>query len=533
VIRCEQCGGEARRIPEVGDVWLDAGIVPFATLGWQSPEWIRGGYATGASRELSDADLPDHAYWEQWFPADWVVEMREQIRLWFYSLLFMAVVLDGRAPFRKVLGHEDVRDEHGHEMHGSKGNTIDAHDALEHMGADVMRWMYCAQAPAQSVRFGYAVAGEIKGKLLRLWNSVKFLLDYANIEDFRPSYQDLEHGPGGEQRALDRWLVARTQQLLRETEDAYERFWTPAIVDAFERFVDELSNWYIRRSRRRFYSYDESAFRALWYALAQAVRVIAPVMPFLAERLWRDLVADACEDAPRSVFLAPWPLVSAALGDQRLLDEIAEVRRVVDLGRQARGDAGVKNRQPLRRVYVRGAPLAKAHADEIAEELRVKQVGFDEGPVVTVRLLPNLPRLGPRLGAKVPEIREALERGDFEELGGGRLRVAGEELEPDDVIRGERVELEGWAIAENGGISIALDTALDPELELEGRVLDLIHRINSMRRDAGLELTDRIVVTLPPTESDLLRYGDWIKEEVLAVSIETDGETSEPTIAKA
>jgi isoleucyl-tRNA synthetase len=328
-------------------------------------------------------------------------------------------------------------------------------------------------------------------------------------------------------------LVARTQQLLRETEDAYERFWTPAIVDAFERFVDELSNWYIRRSRRRFYSYDEGAFRALWYALAQAVRVIAPVMPFLAERLWRDLVAEACADAPRSVFLAPWPSVSAALEDERLLDEMAEVRRVVDLGRQARGDAGVKNRQPLRRVFVRGAALAKAHADEIAEELRVKQVGFDEGPVVTVRLLPNLPRLGPRLGAKVPEIREALERGDVEELGGGRLRVAGEELEPDDVIRGERVELEGWAIAENGGISIALDTALDPELELEGRVLDLIHRINSMRRDAGLELTDRIVVTLPAAESDLLPYGDWIKEEVLAVSIETDGETSEPQIAKA
>ena len=529
-VACGQCGGEARRVPEVGDVWLDAGIVPFATLGWQNPERVERGYATGASEGLSGADLPDHAYWEQWFPAAWVVEMREQIRLWFYSLLFMSVVLDGRAPFQKVLGHEDVRDEHGHEMHGSKGNTIDAHDALEHMGADVMRFMYCSQAPAQGVRFGYAVAGDIKRRLLTLWNSVKFLVDYANIEGFRPRYEDLD-GPDGELEPLDRWLVSRTRQFVRETEAAYERSWTLAVVSSFEQFVDELSNWYIRRSRRRFYSFDEAAFRTLWHALVQALRVIAPVMPFLAERLWRELVVEACEGAPSSVFLAGWPV--AADEDEQLLAEIAEVRRVVELGRQARGDAGVKLRQPLRRVYVRGAQLATAHADEIREELRVKEVAFDEGPVVTARLLPNLPRLGPRLGSKVREVREALDRGEVEELGGGRLRVAGEELEPEDVIRGERVEVEGWAVAEDDGVSIALDTAVDAELELEGRVLDLIHQLNSMRKDAGLELTDRIVVTLPETQADLLEHGDRIKQEVLAVEIRTDGGADEPQIATA
>jgi isoleucyl-tRNA synthetase len=315
-----------------------------------------------------------------------------------------------------------------------------------------------------------------------------------------------------------------------EATDAYERYWTPDITGAWERFVDDLSNWYIRRTRRRFYSFDEAAFRTLWVALVQATRVIGPVMPFLAERLWRDLVAGPCEDAPRSVFLAGWPEPVAA--DEQLLAEIAEVRQVVELGRQARGDAGLKLRQPLRRVYVRGARRAQAHADEIAEELRVKDVRFDEGPVATARLLPNLPRLGPRLGPKVREIREALERGEVEELGDGRWRVAGEELEPDDVIRGERVELEGWAIAENGGVSIALDTALDPELELEGRVLDLIHQLNSMRRNAGLELTDRIVVTLPQRQQDLLQHADWIKGEVLAVEIRVDGAASEPQIAK-
>jgi isoleucyl-tRNA synthetase len=531
VIGCERCGGEALRVPEVGDVWLDAGIVPFATLGWQNPDWIEGGYATGASRGLSGADLPDHAYWEQWFPADWVVEMREQIRLWFYSLLFMAVVLDGRAPFKKVLGHEDVRDEHGHEMHGSKGNTIEALDALEHMGADVMRWMYCAQSPAQSVRFGYAVAGEIKRRLLTLWNSVKFLVDYANIEGFQPRYEDLE-GPSAELKPLDRWLVARTQQLVRETEEAYERFWTPAVVGAFERFVDELSNWYIRRSRRRFYSYDEAAFRTLWYALVHALRVIAPVMPFLAERLWRDLVAETCDDAPSSVFLASWPQRSAALEDEGLLAEIAEVRRVVDLGRQARGDAGVKLRQPLRRIVVQGVTVAEQHADEIRDELRVKEVEFGDVEATELTVKPNLPLLGPRLGKELGAVRAALQEGNFEELPGGAFRVGEHELGPDEVLV-ERRGKEGWAVASQDGVTVALDTALDPELELEGRVLDLIHRLNSMRKDAGLELTDRIVVTLPENQSDLLQHADWIKEEVLAVEIRTDGGAGEPQIAKA
>ena len=185
-IRCEQCGEEVRRIPEVGDVWLDAGIVPFSTLGWQSPEYVPEGYATGAAKGLTTADLPDHAYWEEWFPADWVSEMREQIRLWFYSQLFMSVVLTGRAPYRQVLGYEKMLDETGREMHSSWGNTIDAPEAFARMGADVMRWQFCAQPPDRNLLFGFGPAHEIKRKLLTLWNSVRFLVDYATIEGFRP-----------------------------------------------------------------------------------------------------------------------------------------------------------------------------------------------------------------------------------------------------------------------------------------------------------------------------------------------------------
>ena len=234
--------------------------------------------------------------------------MREQIRLWFYSQSFMSVTLTGRSPYLSVLTYEKLLDENGREMHRSWGNAIDAAEALDNMGADVMRLLFCAQVPSQNIRFGYGPAREIKRRLLTLWNSVSFFVTYANIEGYRPSYADLEAGPQTEElRTLDRWLVARTQQLVEETTTAYESFWTPGVTRAFDAFVDDLSNWYIRRSRRRFYEYDDAAFRTLWYALVQALRVIAPVMPFLAEQLWRNLVVEPCEDAPQSVFLASWP----------------------------------------------------------------------------------------------------------------------------------------------------------------------------------------------------------------------------------
>src|SRR5256884_1336637 len=210
-IRCESCGEEVRRIAEVGDVWLDAGVVPFSTLGWQNPEWIPEGYATGAASGLTKADLPDHTYWETWFPADWVSEMREQIRLWFYSQLFMSVVLVGRAPFKRVLGYEKMFDEIGREMHGSWGNMINAEDAFATMGADVMRWQYCAQPPTQDLWFGFGPAHEVKRKLLTFWHSVKFLVDYGNIEGFAPSWESLDPAElvNGGLRPLDRWLVER------------------------------------------------------------------------------------------------------------------------------------------------------------------------------------------------------------------------------------------------------------------------------------------------------------------------------------
>jgi isoleucyl-tRNA synthetase len=533
-IRCEACGDEdVRRIPEVGDVWLDAGIVPFATLGWQNETWIDGGYATGASAGLSGADLPDHAYWEKWFPADWVSEMREQIRLWFYSQLFMSVALVGKAPFRSVLGYEKMLDDKGREMHGSWGNLIRAEEAFDRMGADVMRWQYCAQPPDRNLLFGYGPAHEIKRKLLTLWNSVRFLVGYSNIEGFAPTFADLDGGPAGaELRPLDRWLLARTQQLVREVTEALEAQLTFRAIEAFESFHDDLSNWYVRRSRRRFYSYDDAAFRTLWYAVVQSLRTIAPIMPFLAEHLWRSLVAGPCAEAPRSVFLAPWPEPDASLADDALLAAIADVRRVVELGRQARESRSLKLRQPLRRAVVYGATRAGEYAGEIAEELNVKEVVFESGAIARLRFKPNLPLLGPRLGKKLPAVRRALAEGRFELVLGDEVLVEGETLTRDELLTEREAVNEGWAAASDGDLSVELDTELDDELLLEGRVRDLIRQLNDMRKQAGLDVVDRIRVQLPRAQADLLVHEDWIKNEVLAVEIALDGDEP-PAIEKA
>jgi isoleucyl-tRNA synthetase len=436
--------------------------------------------------------------------------MREQIRLWFYSQLFMSVVLTGQAPFRRVLGYEKMLDEDGREMHASWGNTIPAEEAFERMGADVMRWQFAAQPPDRNLLFGYGPAEEVKRRLLTFWHSIKFFVDYANVAGFRPAWETLQ--PDGEMTSLDRWLVERTHAFVADATRGYERWLSPEVVREFEAYLDDLSNWYIRRSRRRFWADDEAALRTLWYALVQTLRVLAPILPFVSDQLWRTLVLDG----PESVHLAGWP--DAAEPDRALLDEIAEVRRVVELGRQARSSSGIKLRQPLRRLVVEGASL-DGHVEEIADELRVKEVELGRVEAVELRVKPNLPKLGPKLGKELASVREALARGEFEELPEGRFRVRGHELEPDEVLV-ERGGREGWAVASGQGVTVALDLRLDDELLLEGEAYELIHRVNSLRKEQGFELTDRIVLTVPEAQGGTVTaHGEWIAREVLATEI--------------
>jgi isoleucyl-tRNA synthetase len=530
-------GEIAERVTEVGDCWLDAGIVPFSTLGWRRDSYVEGGYAAGAGEGLTVADLPDDAYWQTWFPADWVSEMREQIRLWFYSQLFMSVALVGTAPYRKVLGYEKVHDETGRPMHKSWGNAIWFDDAVERMGADVMRWLYAGVNPAQNVNFGYGPATEVRRRLLTLWNSYRFFVQYADIDGFVPTYADLETGPPTA-TPLDRWIVARTQAVAGAATAALDEYATPPFTREIEAFIDDLSNWYIRGSRARFWKSEDdadkqAAFRTLWYGLVQTVRLVAPVMPFLADELWQTLVRDQCPDAPASVHLSGWPAANAALADPDLVAAIAATQTAIRLGRAARAKAGPpvsKLRQPLAEAVV-AAPASlrtalEDHAAEIAAELNVKSVRVveDAAEIVAIEIVPNFRAVGKRLGRDVPTVQRLLREGAYER-DGERLLVGGHELGSGDYE--ERVSpREGLTVEHEGSVAVGVDTALDDALVDEGIARDLVHHLQALRRDAGLAVTDRIRVSYAANDRGrrvLEAHGAFIAGEVLAVALEPGG----------
>jgi isoleucyl-tRNA synthetase len=367
--------------------------------------------------------------------------------------------------------------------------------------------------------------------LLTLWNSTRFLVDYGNIEGFVPTFADLDGGPAGvELRVIDHWLLARAARCVDDATTALERWRVDELVEAFESYVEDLSNWYIRRTRRRFYDLDEAAFRTLWVGIVTALRMISPVMPFLTDHLWKTLVADTCPDAPDSIHLAGWPQPPTARDDD-LLRSMAVARDVVEVGRRARSEAKVRLRQPLRTAAVRGAEPARRHAIEIAEELRVKEVAFDVDSPVETSYKPNFPVAGPRLGSRIKDVAAAITSGDFTVAEDGSISAAGETLAPDEVIRVERVTREGWAVAHEGDIGVAVDLTLDDELLAEGQALDLIRTLNDLRKQQGLALTDRIRVVLPAEHADVVgRHGDWIAAEVLAVELSVDEKMTEPHI---
>ena len=386
-----------------------------------------------------------------------------------------------------------------------------------------MRWMYCSQPPSQNIRFGYGPAEEVKRKLLTLWNSAAFFIQYAQIAEFAPTYDDLIAGPRADALTdLDRWLVSRTHELMAECAASYDGYLTAGVTEELERYIDDLSNWYIRLNRRRFWEEtDDAAFRTLWFGLVQSIRVVGPIMPFLAEHLWQRLVVGVVADAPKSVFLAGWPESSSDAIEAELLATMGATRRVVELGRAARSSAGVKLRQPLPRLVVEGGEEAEAHSQLIEAELRVRAVAFAEIEGSSVRAKPDLPSLGPKLGKELPLVRQALADGQFDLLGGGGVAVLGHELAAEEVYL-ERSAPDGFAIGEETGLVVALDTRIDDELALEGRALDVIHELQRMRRDAGLELTDRIEIRYGAGDglAEVFEtHGTRIAGETLAVKV--------------
>jgi isoleucyl-tRNA synthetase len=523
-IRCGRCGEIVPRILDVGNPWLDAGIVPFSTMGYRH----------------------NRSFWEEWFPADFITEaFPGQYRNWFYSMLVMSTVLENREPYRACLGHAMVRDEQGREMHKSWGNMIEFNDAAEQMGADVVRWLYAVQSPAQNINFGYGPGDDVRRRfILPLWNVYAFFVTYANLDGWTPSplpagRPDPSTPAGSAERLLDRWVRSRLAGIVQTVRDRLDDFDPAGAARPIEQFVDDLSLWYVRRGRRRYWKSEgdddkRAAYQTLYDVLVTLAKVLAPFTPFLAEILYQNLVRSVDAAAPLSVHLCDLPVADAGAVDLALEAATSEARRLVSLGRAARNEAHLRVRQPLRSATIidragvlDGAQMALI--EHIREELNVREVRFAESPTALGRLevRPRFDLLGPKFGGRITEIVEALRREGaqlVERTPEGepyRLRLA-----PDETIVLERAEVDvrvqwlpGYAGAGEGGRWVVLETTLSEDLIQEGRARELVHQIQQMRKEAGLEIADRITLYYEgaPDLAELLRvHRDYVLREVLA-----------------
>jgi isoleucyl-tRNA synthetase len=516
-IRCERCGSVVRRIPDVGNPWLDAGIVAFSTMGYRT----------------------DPDYWRQWFPGDLISEsFPGQFRNWFYSMLAMSTIMERRAPFRTVQTYATLLAEGGQEMHKSWGNSIEFNDAADQMGVDVMRWMFCTHKPEQNLLFGYQRADETRRRfLIPLWNVYSFFVTYANLDGWAPSSGQLSFSP--QSPALDRWILARLSQTVSRVTECLEQYDPYSATLAIEPLLDDLTNWYVRRSRRRFWKSEhdadkEAAYSTLYHVLVTMCKLLAPLVPFVTEAMYQNLVRSSDRGACESVHHCDWPTADLSTVDQDLLERMALAIQIAALGRSARSASNVKLRQPLGRALVFAGDQAvrlDALADLVTDELNVKDLQFvaEEAALVDheIGLLPSI--LGPKHGRRFPLLRKAVATADASALArrfraGLSIVVELEDGGPAVELLPQEVEVrsrgrEGFAVAEERGLLVAIDVTLTPELAGEGLARDLVRRIQTMRKAADFHLSDRIVVFYDCDE-DLAavveQWSDYIQGETLS-----------------
>jgi len=484
-IACSKCGEKTKRIADVGNPWLDAGIVSFSTLRYGE----------------------DMEYWNKWFPADFITEsFPGQFRNWFYSLLTMAAALENKPATKTVLGFATLLGEDGRAMHKSWGNAIEFNEGADNIGADVMRWMFCNQKYEADILFGYHGADETRRRfLLPLWNVYSFFVQYARLDGWKPT------ADGGQRSELDRWILARLQETIVDVTAALEDFHAYRATKPVEEFLDDLSNWYVRRSRRRFWKSEadadkQAAYSTLYEVLVTLTKLLAPMVPFVTEAMYQNLVRAVDKNAPMSVHHCAWPAAREAWLDKELLAEMAAVRTVVTLGHAVRAAGNLKVRQPLGRVVVVAPPQQHArlahNAALITDELNVKALEFaqNETELVTYKLLPENRVLGPKLGQMFPKVRAALAEADpnaaVATLRSGQslaLSVDGQtvELVTGDVIITPQPK-SGFAVRAEGEYVVALDTAITPELRREGLAREFVRRVQDLRKTAGFEISDRI-----------------------------------------
>ncbi len=516
-ITCPECGGEMHRVPEVIDCWYDSGSMPFAQ--WHYPF---------ENREL----------FEENFPADFISEAVDQTRGWFYSLLAISTLVFNKAPYKNVIVLGLVLDEDGQKMSKSKGNAVEPADALARHGADAVRWyFYSNSAPWLPSRFSDAAVTEGARKFMgTLWNTYAFWVLYANIDGFNAAGHSLEKD---KLSTMDRWLLSRLNSTVKVVDRELSNYAIPEAARALQTFVDEMSNWYVRRSRGRFWGSDMgedkiSAYMTLYTALVTFSKLAAPMIPFMTEEIYRNLVCSVDSSAPISVHLCDYPVADESLIDLQLEKDMETVLELVALARAARNDAGVKNRQPLASLYYScQQPLGSYYTDIIKDELNVKQVEFkaDLSAYSSWSFKPQLKTVGPKFGKLVGEIRSALAsldgaaaKAELDSAGKLTLSLSGGpvELLAEDLLV-EQARVEGFAAASAGGLSVALDVRLTKELEEEGFVREVISKLQTMRKDADFNVTDHVLITAggSPKVMDIMdRWREAVMKDTLADGIE-------------
>lgn len=518
-IRCSHCGHAGlTRVLEVGDCWLDAGIIPFSTLDYLNE---------------------DKSYWKSWYPCEFITEMVEQVRLWFYSLLFMSVTLEGKAPYKKVLTYSAVVDENGEWFSKTKGNAIAFDTAAERMGADIMRWMYAGQNIRTNLRFGFSVAEEVRRKIINFWNVYKFYVTYAKLDQPKVA-QEI---PFAQLPELDRWLLSRLHSYLQIVNQKMTDFEMAPIIQETERLWDHLSNWYLRRSRRRFWKSESdsdkaSAYYTLYTTLKTLCLALAPIIPFTTEYIYQNLVRGTEGNAPESVHHNEYPKADPAKIDTQLIVDMEVAMDACTLGHSAREASKRKVRQPLRKMMLkltdpRQQKGIERFASIIQDELNVKAIEFLETTegLSNYEIKPNLKLLGRKFGKKMDLLKLALGKLNPREVGQSvttgksvEIDMEGEKvlLAPEEILA-TKIRDDNFCVVEDAELTLVLDIVVTEELKAEGAIRDLIRQIQEMRKKADFQVSDHIRIVYE-TESVFLQkaiaeYGAYIQQETLCKNL--------------
>ena len=520
-IKCPKCGKEMHRVPEVIDCWFDSGSMPFAQHHYP---------------------FENKETFEKQFPAQFISEAVDQTRGWFYSLLAISTLLFNKAPYENVIVLGLVQDENGQKMSKSKGNAVDPFDALQTYGADAIRWyFYTSSAPWLPSRFAGKTVVEGQRKFMgTLWNTYAFFVLYANIDNFDATKYSLEYD---KLAVMDKWLLSRLESTVKAVDDNLENYRIPEAAKALQSFVDDMSNWYVRRSRERFWAkgmeQDKiNAYMTLYTALVTVAKAAAPMIPFMTEDIYQNLVKSIDASAPESIHLCDFPEVHENWIDPKMEEDMADLLEIVVMGRAARNTANIKNRQPIGTMYVKSEfQLSEFYKEIIEDELNVKEVVFkdDIADFISYSFKPQMRTVGPKYGKLLNKIKTVLSELDgnkamaeLKSTGELKLDIDGQEivlLEEDLLI--DMAQMEGYVSESDHTITVVLDTNLTPELIEEGFVRELVSKIQTMRKEAGFEVMDKIRVYAKDNDkivSIMKNHGDEIKSEVLAEEIVT-GET--------